>query len=293
MGRLTARTRLTRLRAGAPVRDVTDVVAVEEPLELRAGGDVLTVTMRTPGHDIELAHGWLLSEGVITGRDDVSQARYCAGSIVEDETGAAKNTYNVLDLDFAPGVDPGGGRRTWTTSACGVCGVDSLAALARPELAARAQAQAELGAVEPSIDLEVLFTLPDRLRAAQKVFASTGGAHAAGLFDLDGTLLVAREDVGRHNAVDKVLGWALLQDRLPLRDAALVVSSRVSYELVLKAASAGVPILAAVSAPSSHALQAADAWGVCVVAFLRDTSCNVYTHRGRVRLQGDEGHAPP
>lgn len=294
MGRLTARTRQTRLRAGNAPRDTTDLVAVEEPLELRAGGSVLTVTMRTPGHDIELAHGWLLSEGIIAGRDDVAQARYCAGSVVDDDSGAPQNTYNVLELQLAPGVDPGEGRRSWTTSACGVCGVDSLAALARPELTARADAQrAAPGAVQPSIDLDVLLTLPAQLRQTQKVFARTGGTHAAGLFGLDGTLLVAREDVGRHNAVDKVLGWALLQDRLPLQESVLVVSSRVSYELILKAATAGVPIFAAVSAPSSLALQAAQSWGVCVAAFVRDAGCNVYTYRDRVHARGDEAGTPP
>jgi FdhD protein len=256
---------------------VPDRLAVEEPLELRVDGTPLAVTMRTPGHDVELAHGFLLTEGVIDAVPDVSTARYCDSV---DEQG--RNTYNVLDLALGPGVPPpatGVQRNFYTTSSCGVCGKASLDAV---RLRTRHSPAADPLVVSP----DTLALLPERLRAAQRVFESTGGLHAAALFDIrDDTaeLLVAREDVGRHNAVDKVLGWALLNGRIPAASTVLMVSGRASFELVQKAVMAGVALLAAVSAPSSLAADLAEESGLTLVGFLRGETMNVYTHTHRVK----------
>jgi FdhD protein len=247
-----------------------DCLAVEEPLELRVGGRPLTVTMRTPGHDVELAHGFLLTEGAIAGRDDVRVARYCEAL---DEDG--RNTYNVLDLELAPGVVPPAGRAFLTTAACGVCGKAALDDV-------RLRTRYEPGADPCRVDAAVLATLPARLRLAQRVFDSTGGLHAAGLFTVGGARLWVREDVGRHNAVDKVLGAALLAGGLPAAGTVLMVSGRASFELTQKAAMAGVPVLAAVSAPSSLAAELADELGITLVGFLRGDSMNVYTRADRI-----------
>jgi FdhD protein len=250
-----------------------DSLAAEEPLEIRVGGKALAVTMRTPGHDVELAHGFLLSEGVLGSAGDVYSARYCDG--VDDQ---GRNTYNVLDVTLADGVAPpevGVERNFYTTSSCGVCGKAALDAV---KLKTRFAPGESKFAVTP----EVLSGLPDALREKQKVFASTGGLHAAGLFRADGTLLVVREDVGRHNAVDKVLGWALLEGRVPLGDVGLLVSGRASFELVQKAAMAGIPLLAAVSAPSSLAAELAEENGMTLIGFLRGASMNLYTGDHRV-----------
>lgn len=272
MGRLVARTSVVRLgRAGG--RRAPDRLAVEEPLELRVNGTPLAVTMRTPGHDVELAHGFLLTEGVIGAVPDVSTARYCDS--VDDQ---GRNTYNVLDVTLAPGVPPpttGVERNFYTTSSCGVCGKASLDAV---RLRTRFCPAADAVRVRYS----VLATLPDRLRAAQRVFDSTGGLHAAGLFRADGSLLVAREDVGRHNAVDKVLGWALLHGEIPAPGTVLMVSGRASFELTQKTVMAGVPVLAAVSAPSSLAVDLAQEAGVTLVGFLRGESANVYAGAERI-----------
>jgi len=229
--------------------------------------------MRTPGDDIDLAHGFLLTEGVIGSREDVQTARYCAGSDVD-----GMNTYNVLDVQLAPGVpgpDPSVTRNFYTTSSCGVCGKAALEAV---RLATRFPPADD----RATITAATLATLPDRLRDRQKVFDSTGGIHAAGLFTTDGELLAVREDVGRHNAVDKVLGWALLDRSLPLAGCVLMVSGRSSFELAQKAAMAGVPILAAVSAPSSLAVDVAAEQGMTLIGFLRGESMNVYTNTHRV-----------
>jgi len=274
MGRLTVRRPVLRLASGEG-RSRPDTLAVEEPLELRVGGRALAVTMRTPGHDVELAHGFLLTEGVIGAVDDVTSARYCDSV---DETG--RNTYNVLDVALAPGVaspEIGVERNFYTTSSCGVCGKASLDAV---RLRSRFSPAGDPVAVTP----DVLAGLPDTLRAAQRVFATTGGLHAAGLFTADGTLLVTREDVGRHNAVDKVLGWALLQGRVPATGCLLMVSGRASFELVQKAVMAGVPLLAAVSAPSSLAVDLAAEAGVTLVGFLRGDTMNVYTGAERITV---------
>jgi FdhD protein len=246
---------------------------VEEPLELRVNGTPLAVTMRTPGHDVELAHGFLLTEGVIGAVPDVSTARYCDS--VDDE---GRNTYNVLDVALAGGVPPpqtGVERNFYTTSSCGVCGKASLDAV-------RLRTRFSPAADPMRVTYAVLTTLPDRLRAAQRVFESTGGLHAAGLFRADGSLLVVREDVGRHNAVDKVLGWALLQGGIPASGCVLMVSGRASFELTQKAVMAGVPVLAAVSAPSSLAVDLAEEAGVTLVGFLRGESANVYAGARRI-----------
>jgi FdhD protein len=272
VGRLVARTSVVRLgRAGG--RRTPDRLAVEEPVELRVNGTPLAVTMRTPGHDVELAHGFLVTEGVIGAVPDVSTARYCDS--VDDQ---GRNTYNVLDVTLAPDVPPpttGVERNFYTTSSCGVCGKASLDAV-------RLRTRFSPAADEVRVPYSVLATLPDRLRAAQRVFDSTGGLHAAGLFRADGSLLVAREDVGRHNAVDKVLGWALLHGEIPATGTVLMVSGRASFELTQKAVMAGVPVLAAVSAPSSLAVDLAQEAGVTLVGFLRGESANVYAGAERI-----------
>ncbi|WP_232664890.1 formate dehydrogenase accessory sulfurtransferase FdhD [Pseudonocardia sp. TRM90224] len=272
MGRLTARRPVLRIGpTGSSSRP--DTLAVEEPLELRVDGTALAVTMRTPGHDVELAHGFLLTEGVVSGIADVQSARYCDS--VDD---SGRNTYNVLDVQLAPGVAPpqvGVERNFYTTSSCGVCGKASLDAV-------RLRTQHPPAADPLKVASSLLAELPDRLRAEQKVFDRTGGLHAAGLFTADGEPLVVREDVGRHNAVDKVFGWALLNGRVPAKETVLVVSGRASFELVQKAVMAGAPVLAAVSAPSSLAAELADESGLTLAGFVRGGSMNVYTHPHRI-----------
>jgi FdhD protein len=273
MGRVTVRRPVVRVAGAGAVRQRPDTLAVEEPLELRVNGNPLTVTMRTPGDDVELAHGFLLTEGVLTSRDDVLTARYCAGA---DDDGA--NTYNVLDVSLADGVAPPDTsvtRNFYTTSSCGVCGKAALDAV---RLATRFTPAADSCVVRP----ETLAGLPVVLRERQRVFESTGGIHAAGLFTAEGAVLAVREDVGRHNAVDKVLGWALMNGRVPLRGCVLLVSGRASFELAQKAAMAGVPVLAAVSAPSSLAVDVAVEQGMTLVGFLRGDSMNVYAGAERI-----------
>jgi FdhD protein len=229
--------------------------------------------MRTPGNDVELAHGFLLSEGVIGGPEDISVARFCEGTGPD-----GRNTYNVLDVALAPGVAPpevGVERNFYTTSSCGVCGKAALDAV-------RLKTRFSPAGDESRVSVATLATLPDALREEQKVFATTGGLHGAGLFTAEGEALVVREDVGRHNAVDKVLGWAVLNDLIPLRDRVLMVSGRASFELVQKAAMAGIPTLAAVSAPSSLAVELAEEQGMTLIGFLRGESMNVYTGLERV-----------
>ncbi|MDL5159995.1 formate dehydrogenase accessory sulfurtransferase FdhD [Actinomycetospora termitidis] len=272
MGRVTVRRPVTRVREQGVARR-PDALAAEEPLELRIDGKPLAVTMRTPGHDVELAHGFLLTEGVITSAEDIATARYCDSV---DDTG--RNTYNVLDLALAPGVAPPDDsveRRFYTTSSCGVCGKASLDAV-------RTRTAFSPADDPVTIPAEVLFSLPDSLRAAQKVFDSTGGLHGAGLFRADGTLLAVREDVGRHNAVDKVIGHALLAGAVPAAGTVLMVSGRASFELTQKAVMAGIPALAAVSAPSSLAAEMAEDAGMTLVGFLRGRSMNIYAGASRV-----------
>jgi FdhD protein len=272
VGRVTTRRRATHLNATG-VEKRPETLVVEEPLEIRLNGTPITVTMRTPGSDVELAQGFLLTEGVIGTRDDLLTVRYCRGA-----TENGTNTYNVLDVTLAPDVPAPAvdvTRNFYTTSSCGVCGKASLEAV-------RLISRYCPGDDPSTVAADTLSALPPRLREAQKVFASTGGLHGAGLFATDGTLLVVREDIGRHNAVDKVIGWALEQNRIPLTGTVLLVSGRASFELTQKAVMAGIPVLAAVSAPSSLAVDLAAQSGLTLVAFLRGDSMNVYTRPDRV-----------
>jgi FdhD protein len=274
MGRVTVRRPVRKLSPNGQ-RGRPDTLAAEEPLEMRVDGRPIAVTMRTPGDDVEWAHGFLLTEGVITAPEDVRTARYCDGT---DEDG--RNTYNVLDVALAPGVaapDVGVERNFHTTSSCGVCGKAALDAI---RLKSHYAVEADTSSFV--VSAEVLSGLPDALRTRQRIFDATGGLHGAALFDANGNLLAVREDVGRHNAVDKVLGWALLQRQIPARGVGLLVSGRASFELVQKAAMAGIPLLAAVSAPSSLAVDLAADSGITLVGFLRGESMNIYSADDRV-----------
>ena len=245
---------VVRLPGGRTERDH---VAVEEPLEIRIGGTPVAVTMRTPGHDEELALGFCLSEGLRP-----------AGARLPDDLAA-----NTVDVD-APGFDPTRLQRSfYTTSSCGVCGKGALDAVA---------VEASRVTSELRVPLALVSSLLDRLREAQAAFAVTGGLHATGLFTLDGGLLCVREDVGRHNALDKVVGWAFGAGRLPLAECVLCVSGRLSFELVQKAAVAGCPVLVAVGAPSSLAVELAADRGVTLCGFVRDGTANVYTEPWRI-----------
>jgi FdhD protein len=262
-----------RVTVGEPPTHRRDTLAGEEPLELRVGGKSLAVTMRTPGADFDLAAGFLVSEGVIARNEELVAMRYCAG---KDDEGV--NTFNVLDLSLASNVAPPDesvARAFFTTSSCGLCGKASIDAV-------RTRSRFDVRDDPLTVSSALLASLPARLREAQPVFEKTGGLHAAGLFDLDGNLLALREDVGRHNAVDKAIGWALREEKLPLRETILLVSGRASFELVQKAAMAGLPMLCAVSAPSSLAADLADELGITLVGFLRDPSMVVYTRPERV-----------
>ena len=274
MTRVTARRKITRLTVGKPVIRREDVLAVEEPLELRVNGRSLAVTMRTPGHDVDLAAGFLVSEGIISQGEHLAVARYCAGATAE-----GVNTYNVLDLRLAPGVagpDPSSQRNFLTNSSCGLCGKESIDAV-------RTRSTWEVRHDDVRVDAERLTGFPDRLRDAQAVFEKTGGLHAAALFDAGtGEMLVLREDVGRHNAVDKVIGWAVKENLLPLRGTVLMVSSRASFELAQKALMAGIPVLAAVSAPSSLSAEFATEMGMTLVGFLRGDSMVIYAGEERI-----------
>jgi FdhD protein len=252
-----------------------DLLAGEEPLGIRVDGAALTMTMRTPGDDLELAAGFLVSEAIVRSPADIAGMKVCDGTTCghTDHDGLG----NIVDVTLAPGVSlPASARRSFlVTSACGVCGKASIQDIC---VLPQAAVAADPARVKP----EVLAGMPDRLRAAQRVFARTGGLHAAGLFTADGELLAAREDVGRHNAVDKIVGWALVTGRLPLTGCVLLVSGRASFELVQKAVLAGIPVLAAVSAPSSLAVELAEDAGLTLVGFLRGLSMNVYTGAQRL-----------
>jgi FdhD protein len=273
MGRVTERRRVVRIRDGQ-VSERTDTLAGEEPMEIRVNGRPLAVTMRTPGDDFALATGFLVSEGVVSRAEDVTRAVYCAGSAPGEP-----NAYNTVDVLLADSVPPPAvsmERHVYMSSSCGMCGRTSLDAV-------RTAARWPL-ASGPGLTPELLASLPDRLRAEQRIFARTGGLHGAALFAGDGTLLDIREDVGRHNAVDKVIGRALRDGALPLDGTVLMVSGRASFELAQKAVMAGVPVLAAVSAPSSLAVELAEETGLTLVGFLRGTSMNIYAGVQRLRL---------
>jgi FdhD protein len=261
MGRVTERRKVIRIRDGS-VSSRPDTLVAEEPLEIRLNGKPLAITMRTPGDDFALAAGFLVSEGVLGAASDLQNIVYCAGATVD-----GSNTYNVVDVTTAPGVvipDITLERNVYTTSSCGLCGKASLDAV-------RTTARWPIADTPPvRVEPELLASLPDRLRAAQRVFDRTGGLHAAALFTEDGELLDVREDVGRHNAVDK-----------------LVVSGRASFELAQKAVMAGIPVLAAVSAPSSLAVDLAAETGLTLVGFLRGSSMNVYAGEDRIALRAE------
>jgi len=276
MGRVTRRHAVLRVGPTETIRR-SDTLAVEEPLEIRLNGEPYLVTMRTPGNDIDLVHGLLYSEGIITERSDIVLARYCAGSGPE-----GVNTYNVLDITLAPLVSTPASaarRNTLTTSACGICGTTTIDQVLRESRYA----------VDPQVRIpaELVLSAPTRLRQQQRTFDQTGGLHAAGLLGLDSEMQCVREDVGRHNAVDKVIGWAIREQLLPLRQMILAVSGRASFELTQKAVLAGIPVLAAVSAPSSLAAELAEEAGLTLVGFVRGETMNVYTHPERIRWSSD------
>jgi FdhD protein len=271
---------------GPEAEPASDELVAEEPLEIRMcsadaapGGspnvETLAVIMRTPGHDDELAAGFLYGEGLLAARDELAALRsgFDADGLPSD---------NVLDVVPAPSVDlvarvraEGYSRKFAVNASCGVCGKNSVEAACA--------VLPPLPTDDLTVSAGVLYTLPERLRLGQRVFARTGGLHAAGLFDLNGTLLAVREDVGRHNAVDKLIGRALLDGTLPLDQCILLVSGRLSFEIVLKALAARIPLVAAVSAPSSLAVDLAASGGITLAAFLRGATVNVYTHPQRVR----------
>lgn len=283
----TGETAVRRLTVDG-VASVEDVLAIEEPLAIRvaAGGGAtsqrVAVTMRTPGDDHELACGWLLAEGILGSRADVLDVNWC----VRDEHDPVQ-TGNVVTVTLATDELPDLSaldRHGLVSSACGVCGRASLEALADSGLA---PVVAEL-----EVPFARLATFPDRLREHQPTFARTGGLHAAARLDATGALLDIREDVGRHNAVDKLLGAALLDDALPWRDQVLVLSGRASYELLQKAVTAGVPVVAAIGAPSTLAVEVADTFGITLVGFLRPDRANVYTHPHRVSTVTEQPTVP-
>ncbi len=255
------------IATGLPERDRMDWVAVEAPLEIRIGPKPATVLMRTPGDDEELVRGFLFSEGIITSPDDIV-------AMVRPPNLNASQQGNVITVNLktarkTPGID----RNFYSSSSCGVCGKKTIAALEVK------------GAVCDSplkVERSVLGTLAQQLKAAQPTFAKTGGVHASGLFTPKGEMVAAREDVGRHNALDKLIGWALVEGKIPLSNYLLLVSGRVSYELVQKAVSASLPLIAAVGAPSSLAVELAERFNITLVGFLRPDTMNVYANPCRV-----------
>lgn len=271
MGVMTDRHRTVRV-TGDSTTARPDTLVVEEPLEIRLNTTALAVTMRTPGDDFELAAGFLVSEGVIAGPRDLVTIRHCAGTPEESD--------NIVDVTLAPGVPVPAetlSRHTLTTSACGLCGKASLASV-------RTTARFDVSGDETAIAVRTMLGLPDRLRGAQRVFARTGGLHAAGLFTPAGETRWVREDVGRHNAVDKLVGHAALRGLLPLAGSVLVVSGRASFELVQKAVMAGIPAMAAVSAPSTLAVRLAEDNGLTLAGFVRGDTMNVYAAPHRLGL---------
>ncbi len=264
-------TKVVAIRDGMRAERV-DMLATEEPMEIRAGGpgqeaEAVAVTMRTPGGDFELAVGFLFTEGLIA-PGDVHRVAYCDNLPGEDQR------YNVVSVTLERPFDTGRvNRNFYATSSCGICGKAALEDV---------EVRCSPVALGPEVSADVLVSLPEKLRSKQKVFERTGGIHAAGLFTADGELITLREDVGRHNAVDKVVGEQLLADHVPLSGHILQVSGRASFEIVQKAAVAGIPIVSAVSAPSSLAVEAGERFGMTIVGFVRDGRCNVYTHPERI-----------
>jgi FdhD protein len=272
--RNVARVRALAVRDGAVV-ERPDVVAAEEPLEIRVEGPrqapvAVAVTMRTPGGDFELAAGFLYTEGLVHGRGDIRKVSYCEDLAPEEQH------YNVVTVNLTRPFDAAAlSRNFFSNSSCGICGKATLDDV---------EVHCAPLAPGPVVDTATIGAMPDALREQQRVFEQTGGLHAAGLFTPDGSLVTLREDVGRHNAVDKVVGEMLLAGELPLGERVLQVSGRIGFEIVQKAARAGIPILAAVGAPSSLAVDAAERLGMTLVGFVREGRLNVYTHPERIRV---------
>lgn len=254
---------------GGERHETYDDLVIEEPLQIRLAGEDVVVTMRTPGHDEELAAGFLYTEGIIAGKRHIASIAHCP-----DDTGVlSQNVINVLPTERDLLEPNRWGRNFYSTSSCGICGKTSIS-----------QITAHTGRVMRTgqISVQILYSIERKLRDAQELFARTGGLHAAGLFDQQGNLILLREDVGRHNAVDKVVGYALLNEMLPLDDYILLVSSRASFEIVQKALMAGVPMMAVVSAPSSLAVELAREGGMTLIGFLREGRLNVYAGEERL-----------
>ncbi len=266
---------VTAVRKDGALASKPDVLVTEEPLEIRAESpsqeaQPVAVTMRTPGHDFELAVGFLFTEGMIKKSDDVRTVRYCQ---LPD---TAEQQFNVVTVSLSAPFDEALSRRGMVTSAsCGICGTTSIDQLA--QITSRIDL-----AVGPAITSTLLISLPDIIRRAQPTFDRTGGLHAAGLVDAHGVAFCVREDIGRHNAVDKVIGKAVLDGKLPIANHVLVVSGRLSFEIIQKAAMAGVAFIAAVGAPSNLAVQTAEDLGITLVGFVRDGTANIYTHKHRI-----------
>ncbi len=289
---------IQRIHSGANDDIGSDVLAVEEPLEIRIGISIngkvkhkaVSITMRTPGDDAELAAGFLFTEGIIQHPEQVKQIRHCglkigkAGGVIDRVAALNSNTIRV-DLNDGVEVDLKSlDRHFYTTSSCGVCGKSSIEALAT---GVRVQADDGL-----RVSREIIHNLPETLRASQDVFECTGGLHASALFTPDGELDIVREDVGRHNALDKVIGAKFLAGEMPLSNRILLVSGRASFELVQKALMAGIPFMAAVGAPSSLAVDLAAEYGMTLVGFVRDNRFNVYCGAGRVRTGSGSDWVP-
>lgn len=275
--RVGSKVKVRRLEvAPDQIRWISDELATEEPLELRlvAGNEhrTIAVTLRTPGNDFELAAGFLFGEGVIQRRSEIKRIAYC----VEE---GQEQRYNIVSVELrSPALPrlPTLERHFFTTSACGLCGKASIESLSARGLSPVSG--------DSTISAKVLRELPEKLRKAQQLFDLTGGLHAAALFDLEGNLIALREDIGRHNAMDKLVGWALLEGKLPLAQCIVVVSGRASFELVQKALAAGIPIFASVSAPSNLAVDLAASFGMTLAGFLRGERFNVYAHPERILL---------
>jgi FdhD protein len=277
----TTRATVWKVRDGKASKE-SDVLAAEEPLEIRVESGTpgrrettsLSVTMRTPGNDFELAAGFLFTEGIVTGKRDLARIEYCTDPGVPQE-------YNIVSAVLRPDVPFRADRLSrhfYMSSSCGVCGKTSLDAV-------RVAARFPMPAERPRPSRATIASIPDRLREGQAVFEETGGLHAAGIFDESGTLLGLREDVGRHNAVDKVIGESFLADRVPLSDRVLAVSGRASFEILQKAAVSGIPFVVAVGAPSSLAVTLAQEFGMTLVGFARDDRFNVYAGESRVSFE--------
>ncbi len=252
-----------RFAGAAPAENVPDCVATEEPLELKVVGRSIAVVMRTPGHDRELAAGFLWTEGIIRAREDVVDLTYCGdadGKPQENGLNVVLAADKVVDWERLQ-------RHTFASSSCGLCGKVTIDSVRQQFAPLRSALTPQRG---------VLYALPDKLRAAQKTFATTGGLHASALFTPAGELLAVREDVGRHNALDKAIGWAFFAEKLPLTECVLLLSGRVSFEIMQKALAAGIPAVAAISAPTSLAVEFAQESGQTLVGFLRGEKMNVY-----------------